>query len=49
MVGILNLAIATVCAALFSIFFKIFEIRRIDSMQAIFFNYVTAFILGLVF
>lgn len=49
MVGILNLAIATVCAALFSIFFKIFEIRRIDSMQAIFFNYVTAFILGLLF
>lgn len=49
MVGIINLVIATVCAAMFSIFFKIFEIRKIDSMQAIFFNYVTAFILGLAF
>ncbi|MCQ2083438.1 MAG: DMT family transporter [Bacteroidaceae bacterium] len=49
MVAILNLVIATICAAMFSIFFKIFEIRKIDSMQAIFFNYLTAFVLGLIF
>jgi len=47
--GVINLIIATICASLFSIFFKIFEIRKIDSIQAIFFNYLTAFILGLVF
>jgi len=47
--GVVNLIVATICASLFSIFFKIFEIRKIDAMQAIFFNYLTAFILGLVF
>jgi len=41
------LIIATVCAALFSILFKIFEIRKIDSAQAIVVNYLTAFILGM--
>lgn len=41
------LIIATVCAALFSILFKIFQLRGIDSKQAIVFNYVTAFILGI--
>ncbi len=49
MIGISCLVLATVCAAMFSIFFKFFEIRKIDSMQAIFFNYLTAFILGLLF
>lgn len=41
------LIIATVCAALFSILFKIFQLSGIDSKQAIVFNYVTAFILGI--
>ncbi len=41
------LIIATVFAALFSILFKIFQLRGIDSKQAIVFNYVTAFILGI--
>lgn len=47
MTGILFLIIATVCAAMFSIFFKIFQLKDIDSLQAIFFNYLTAFVLGL--
>lgn len=47
MMGIVYLIIATVCAALFSIFFKIFQLKNIDSIQAIFFNYLTAFLLGL--
>lgn len=42
------LIIATVFAALFSILFKIFQLKGIDSKQAIVFNYVTAFILGVV-
>ena len=47
--GIICLTIATVCAAMFSILFKIFQKKGIDSLQAIFFNYLTAFILGLLF
>lgn len=46
MSGIIFLIIATICAALFSIIFKIFQIKNIDSLQAIFFNYVTAVVLG---
>ena len=34
---------------MFSILFKIFQLKGIDSLQAIFFNYITAFILGLIF
>lgn len=49
MLGIIYLIIATVCAAMFSILFKIFHIKGIDSGQAIFFNYLTAFILGILF
>lgn len=49
MAGIIFLIIATVCAAMFSILFKIFQRRGIDSHQAIFFNYLTAFILGTLF
>ena len=49
MSGILFLIIATVCAAMFSISFKIFQKKNIDSDQAIFFNYLTAFILGVLF
>jgi len=44
--GILFLIIATVLTAMFSIVFKIFHRKNIDSNQAIFFNYLTAFILG---
>lgn len=47
--GILFLIIATVCAAMFSVAFKIFHRKGIDSHQAIFFNYLTAFVLGLLF
>ena len=46
--GLLFLIIATVCAAMFSIAFKIFQRKEIDSHQAIFFNYLTAFVLGLI-
>ena len=46
--GILFLIIATICAAMFSIAFKIFQKKDIDSHQAIFFNYLTAFVLGLI-
>ncbi len=49
LVGILFLIIATICAAMFSISFKIFQRFNIDSHQAIFFNYMTAFILGVLF
>ena len=49
MTGIIFLIIATVCAAMFSISFKIFQRFNIDSHQAIFFNYMTAFILGVLF
>ena len=45
--GVVHLIIATICASLFSIFFKIFEIRQVDSMKAIFYNYVTAFVIGI--
>lgn len=47
--GIIFLSIATVCAAMFSIAFKIFHSKNIDSDQAIFFNYLTAFVLGVLF
>lgn len=46
MMGWIFLIIATVSAAMFSIFFKIFELKGIDSLQAILFNYLTAFIWG---
>ena len=44
--GILFLIIATVLTAMFSIVFKIFHRQNIDANQAIFFNYLTAFVLG---
>ncbi len=47
--GIIFLIIATVLTAMFSIVFKIFHRKDIDSNQAIFFNYLTAFILGVLF
>ncbi len=47
--GILFLIIATVLTAMFSIVFKIFHRKDIDANQAIFFNYLTAFILGVLF
>lgn len=47
--GILFLIIATVLTAMFSIVFKIFHRKDIDANQAIFFNYLTAFILGVMF
>lgn len=34
---------------MFSILLKLFQLKGIDSLQAIFFNYITAFILGLIF
>ena len=49
LVGILFLIIATVLTAMFSIVFKIFHRKNIDSNQAIFFNYLTAFVLGILF
>lgn len=47
--GILFLIIATILTAMFSIVFKIFHRKDIDANQAIFFNYLTAFILGVLF
>ncbi len=47
--GILFLIIATILTAMFSIVFKIFHCKDIDANQAIFFNYLTAFILGVLF
>ena len=47
--GILFLIIATVCAAMFSVAFKIFHRKDIDSHQAIFFNYLIAFVMGMLF
>lgn len=47
--GILFLIIATVLTAMFSIVFKIFHRQNIDANQAIFFNYLTAFVLGVLF
>ena len=47
--GILFLIIATVLTAMFSIVFKIFHKKNIDANQAIFFNYLTAFVLGVLF
>ncbi len=47
--GILFLIIATILTAMFSIVFKIFHRKDIDADQAIFFNYLTAFILGVLF
>lgn len=44
--GIIFLIIATVLTAMFSIVFKIFHRKDIDADQAIFFNYLTAFVLG---
>jgi len=47
--GFIFLIIATVLTAMFSIVFKIFHRKDIDANQAIFFNYLTAFILGVLF
>jgi drug/metabolite transporter (DMT)-like permease len=47
--GILFLIIATILTAMFSIVFKIFHRKEIDANQAIFFNYLTAFVLGVLF
>ena len=47
--GILFLIIATVLTAMFSIVFKIYHRKGIDANQGIFFNYLTAFILGTLF
>ncbi len=44
--GIIFLIIATVLTAMFSIVFKIFHRKDIDADQAIFFNYLTAFVFG---
>ena len=49
MLGIIFLIIATVLTAMFSIVFKIFHRKDIDANQAIFFNYLTAFVLGVLF
>lgn len=49
MTGIIFLIVATVFAAMFSVLFKIFHIKGIDSNQAIFFNYLSAFVFGLIF
>lgn len=40
------LALATICAAMFSVFFKIFQIKGIDGMKAIMVNYAVAFLWG---
>ena len=47
--GILFLIIATILTAMFSIVFKIFHRKDIDANQAIFYNYLTAFVLGVLF
>ena len=47
--GILFLIIATVLTAMFSIVFKIYHRKGIDANQGIFFNYLTAFVLGTLF
>ena len=49
LVGILFLIIATVLTAMFSIVFKIYDRKGIDANQGIFFNYLTAFVLGTLF
>lgn len=49
LVGIIFLIIATVLTAMFSIVFKIYDRKGIDANQGIFFNYLTAFILGMLF
>ncbi|MBO5952446.1 MAG: EamA family transporter [Bacteroidaceae bacterium] len=43
------LILATLCAALFSILFKIFKQKSVDSMPAIVYNYLTAVVLSLLF
>ena len=43
----LYLFLAIIAASTYSILFKLFACREIDSLQAIAFNYITAFILGL--
>lgn len=42
----LYLLLAIVCASTYSVLFKLFACRDIDSLQAIAFNYITAAILG---
>lgn len=44
----LYLLLAIVCAATYSVLFKLFACRDVDSLQAIAFNYLTATILGVV-
>lgn len=45
----LYLLLAIVCGATYSVFFKLFACRGVDSLQAIAFNYLTAFALGTAF
>ena len=45
----LYLLLAIVCGATYSVFFKLFACRGVDSLQAIAFNYLTAFVLGTAF
>lgn len=45
----LYLLLAIVCGATYSVFFKLFACRGVDSLQAIAFNYLTAFSLGTAF
>lgn len=44
----LYLLLAIICASTYSVLFKLFACRDIDSLQAIAFNYLTATILGVV-
>lgn len=43
----LYLFLAIVCAATYSVLFKLFACREVDSLQAIAFNYLTATLLGI--
>lgn len=47
--SMIALILATICAALFSILFKIFKLKSIDTMPAIIYNYLAATVLSLVF
>lgn len=40
------LILATLAAAMFAVFFRIFQLKGIDSMHAIMVNYITAFLFG---
>lgn len=45
----ISLILATLFAAMFSVFFRIFQLKGIDSMHAIMVNYLTAFVFGCFF